>query len=217
MNNLTESDYKFYQVDCFHGLLYGSQSPCRYARDPDDLITIYKKNDITHVISLDNQGLDNIEISCKKFGINHQSMIIEDFKIYKKSYRGYFLPLLEEVQKILLDSNNKIVFHCHAGNGRAGTILSALKIFEIVNYQRKIEDLKLLIDKNHSGELLKNNKIFASKENIPCQVSELVQDSINIIRSSKIGGNKDAVELSSDINTLNLWAYKIIDSRLSEK
>ena len=126
------------------------------------------------------------------------------------------MPLLKEVQKIMLDPKNKIVFHCRAGHGRTGTVLSALKIFEIVNFTRKKEDLKLLVDKIHSGELLKNHKILPSKENAPCQVSEIVQEAINIIRTSKNGGSKGAVESSKDIETLNLWAYRIIYTKLNE-
>jgi hypothetical protein len=216
MNSLNMHNHTFYQVDVYKKALYGSESPARYGRDPGEFISLYKRNNITHVISLDNQGLENIEISCKEHGIDHQSSLIEDFKIYKKSYDGYFLPLLKEVQKIMLDPKNKIVFHCRAGHGRTGTVLSALKIFEIVNFTRKKEDLKLLVDKIHSGELLKNHKILPSKENAPCQVSEIVQEAINIIRTSKNGGSKGAVESSKDIETLNLWAYRIIYTKLNE-
>jgi len=215
MNISNIHDHTFYQVDVYKNGLYGSESPARYGRKPDEFISLYKRNNITHVISLDDEGLENIEISCKEHGVDHQSRLIEDFKIYKKSYDGYFLPLLKEVQKIMLDPKNKIVFHCRAGHGRTGTVLSALKIFEIVNFKRKKEDLKLLID-NNSGELLKNNQILPSKENTPYQVSKIVQEAINVIRTSKNGGNKGAVESGKDIETLNLWAYRIIFTKLNE-
>ena len=194
--------------------IYGSESPARNNRDPKEVIALYKQKNITHVISLDNIGLQKIIQECKSQNINHQSRLIEDFNIHKKDYDDYFLPLVNQVRNIISkNQNNKILIHCRAGNGRTGTILAALQIYELINNIDNIPTLSALLDKK-TNKLLKNHKITGSKETKPDNVNKIIKITIENVRNTKTDGNLNAVEGSNDIDTLNKWTEKMILRRI---
>lgn len=154
-----------------------------YNEDPNKAISYLKKQGLDTLISLEKYGYENLENYCYTYGVGHYLIDVPDFHA----------PSIENtisLYKILIAQKNDtgIAIHCMGGNGRTGTMIAAIFIFQYFNKAAPDYTYDLNFDciiKTSSGET---------------KCTKLVFDTINEIRA--IINGEHSVETKEQVEFL---------------
>jgi hypothetical protein len=150
--------------------------------------------DVSIIIGL-HESKDFTE-QAQAYGLTYHYYPILDFV----SYGSQFLQELVDIVREAAEKGEKVAVHCGAGNGRTGTVLAALKLYEYLTKMAKEHPALLNIPPALS------KKVLASYEEVYVPCTPLVHQAITAIRTEKMDPHNQngvaSVETPLDIQSL---------------